>query len=192
MRKVRATIITLETHLMKRTSVIRPSLIPAAIRSGRVTVAATMTAALMAIAGCAANGTSPADWGTSSAAMPMSLAGSQWQLVEFQSMDDAEGTRRPAPDHAVTAKFGADGKLSLMLDCNRGSASWEAGPHHATGSGLAIGPVASTRMMCPEPSMGTFVAQRLPDVASYVIQDGKLYLSLKMDGGIFAFAPIAS
>ncbi|WP_198045940.1 META domain-containing protein [Novosphingobium aquimarinum] len=147
-------------------------------------------AALLALAGCAAGGTVP-DAAGGSAIGPMNLAGTSWQLVEFQSMDDAQGTRRPASDRTVTATFAEDGKLVLKLDCNRGTATWSAGPHHATGSGLAIGPVASTRAMCPEPSMGGFVARTLPDVASYVLRDGKLYLALKMDGGIFEFAPIA-
>jgi heat shock protein HslJ len=147
-------------------------------------------AAMLALAGCAADGTVPDTTGGSEIA-PMSLAGTSWQLVEFQSMDDAQGTRRPAPDRTVTVTFAEGGKLTLKLDCNRGSATWSEGPHHATGSGLAIGPVASTRAMCPEPSMGGFVARSLPDVASYVLRDGKLTLALKMDGGIFEFAPIA-
>lgn len=144
--------------------------------------------ALVALAGCAADrgATAPG----APVAGPMSLSGTSWQLVEFESMDDAEGTRRPAPDRTVTATFADDGSLSLKLDCNRGTSTWEEGPHHATGSGLTIGPVASTRALCPEPSMGAFVARALPDVASYVLRDGKLYLALKMDGGIFEFAPV--
>jgi len=118
------------------------------------------------------------------------LSGTSWQLVAFQSMDDAQGTRRPAPGHEVTLTFEADGKLLARLDCNRGTGSWNEGASLADGAGLTIGPVASTRMLCPEPSMGGLVAMHLSDVTSYMMRDGKLFLALKMDGGIFEWAPL--
>jgi heat shock protein HslJ len=155
---------------------------------GRLPSALAATA-LVALAGCAVQTEGPAGPGGPAVA-PMSLSDTTWQLVEFESMDDAEGTRRPAPDRTVTATFEADGSLALKLDCNRGASTWEQGAHHATGSGLTIGPVASTRALCPEPTIGAFVARSLPDVASYMLRDGKLFLALKMDGGIFEFAPV--
>lgn len=123
-------------------------------------------------------------------AAPAGLAGTSWQLVSFQSMDDAQGTTRPEPGRGVTLNFMEDGRLAAKLDCNRGTGTWSEGTALADGGGLTIGPMASTRVFCPEPSMGTMVARHLSDVASYTLRDGKLYLALKMDGGIFEFEPL--
>ena len=56
------------------------------------------------------------------------LAGTRWQLVSIQSMDDAQGTVRPPEPARYTLEFGADGRVAVRLDCNRGSATWQAQP----------------------------------------------------------------
>ncbi|WP_168176209.1 META domain-containing protein [Novosphingobium sp. PC22D] len=146
----------------------------------------------LALAGCSAMGgkaSSASDDDTEQTLAP-SLAGTSWQLVAFESADDAQGTKRPAPDHTVSITFAEDGAFAAKLDCNRGSGSWQAQMTGAAGGSLAITPLATTRAFCLEPSLGEMVAAALPDVASYTMRDGKLYLALKMDGGIFAFAPL--
>ena len=91
------------------------------------------------------------------------LAGSAWELVAIQSMDDAQGrTLIDAPER-FTLRFGADGQLVLRLDCNRGSGRWSHTPSaadRASGS-LQLGPVASTRAMCPPPHLDNRVARDL-------------------------------
>lgn len=116
------------------------------------------------------------------------LAGTRWRLVAVQSKD-VSGTARPAPDRLHVIEFRADGGLAAQLDCNRGTASWQEGIAHATGGSLRIGPVASTRALCPPPSMGELLAARLSDVASYRLRDGHLVLVLKADGGSLEFRP---
>ncbi len=120
------------------------------------------------------------------------LAGTQWELVAIQSMDDAQGTIRIAQPERFTLTFGADGQLSLRLDCNRGTGRWTHTPASAgSASGsLQIGPVASTRAMCPPPSLDTRVARDLGFVRSYLLKDGRLYLSLMADGGIYEWRPV--
>lgn len=159
----------------------------------RISRIACTTLATLALAACQSAPPAPvpgrpaADTGKPDA--PAGLAGTSWKLIGFQSMDDAQGTTRPEAGRDYTLEFGADGALSMQLDCNRGRASWTATPGDEGGS-LKIGPVASTRALCPQPDMGQAMAARLPDVASYTLRGGHLFLALKMDSGIYEFAPL--
>ncbi len=133
--------------------------------------------------------------GCATVAPPASpLAGTRWQLVSIQSMDDAQGTVRPPEPARYTLEFGADGRVAVRLDCNRGSATWqaqpaaEAGPHRASGQ-LLMGPLAITGAMCPPDSLAPRLASSWPYVRSYLIEAGQLHLSLMADGGILSWAP---
>ena len=144
----------------------------------RLAVAAT---AVLLLAACASGGSAPAGVPGADA-----LAGSAWALIEFQTMDDAQGTIRPAPGQAYSVTFGADGRAALQLHCNRGSARWSAAPSAGSNSGaLRFGAVALTRAMCPQPSLDTRLAGHLDYVRSYIIRDGVLSMSLMADGGIY-------
>lgn len=122
------------------------------------------------------------------------LAGTQWQLVAIESMSDVEGTARPPDPAKYTLDFGNDGRANLRLDCNRGSATWQANaatgdtPGRRSGS-LEFGALASTRAMCSPASLESRVVKALPHVRSYLLMDGRLHLSLFADGGILVFAP---
>jgi heat shock protein HslJ len=122
------------------------------------------------------------------------LAGTRWQLVSIQSMDDAQGRVRPPEPARYTLEFGADGRVAVRLDCNRGSATWQAqpaahgGPHRASGQ-LLMGPLTTTRAMCPPDSLAPRLASSWPYVRSYLIEAGQLHLSLMADGGILSWAP---
>lgn len=118
------------------------------------------------------------------------LAGSDWQLLSIQSMDDAQGTTRVADPSRYTLSFGKDGRAALRLDCNRGTASYQAEAHGAESGGLKFGPVATTRALCPPGSLDGRVGRDLGFVRSYLRKDGKLYLSLQADGGIYEWAPL--
>ncbi len=121
------------------------------------------------------------------------LAGSAWELVAIQSMDDAQGTLRIADPAAFTLQLGTDGRAALMLDCNRGTASWQATPAGDGNSGqFAFGPVAGTRALCPPPHLDECIVRDLAYVRGYLLRDGKLYLSLMADGGIYEWRPRAA
>jgi len=114
------------------------------------------------------------------------LADTEWQLVAIQSMDDAQGTTRIADPEKFTARFGADGRVSFRLDCNRGTGSWKLEPAADGKSGsIEFGPIASTRALCPPPHLDEKIARDLGYVRGYLLKDGKLYLSLMADGGIY-------
>jgi len=125
-------------------------------------------------------------------AAPTSLAGTSWQLIAIQSMDDAQGTTRPGDPSRYTVTFGADGRAAFQLDCNRTSGEWKATPAAADArSGQRIfGALAGTRAMCAPGSLDQRLSQPLPYVRGYLFQDGQLHLSLFADGGILSWAPI--
>lgn len=116
----------------------------------------------------------------------MELANTSWQLVSYQSMDDSQGTTRTDDPKKYTLTFSVNGKVSLRLDCNRGTGSWQSMPSADGNSGsVKFGPIAATRALCPQPSMGEKLARDLSYVRSYLLKDGMLYLSIMADAGIY-------
>jgi len=112
----------------------------------------------------------------------LSLSGTAWVLVEFQSMDDTT----LKPDGArYSLTFRRDGSLQVQADCNRGRSNW----HSLDNVTLELGPVALTRALCPHSALQDRFVRDLGYVRSYVLRDGNLYLSLMADGGIYAFEP---
>lgn len=118
------------------------------------------------------------------------LAGTEWRLVEFQSMDDSQGATRPQDPSRYTMKLNGDGSVSMKLDCNTAKGTWSSKPGADPTSGsFELGPLASTRILCPPPSMGEQIAMQAQYIRSYLLKDGRLYLSLMADGGIYAWEP---
>jgi len=111
------------------------------------------------------------------------LEGSSWRLVQIAMSD---GVTRPAIERSrYTIGFGKDGVLNVRFDCNRGRGSWKSsGPGN-----LEFGTLALTRALCPVGSLHDELVRQWPNVRSYVVKDGRLYLSLMADGGIIEFEP---
>jgi len=126
----------------------------------------------------------------SSAELLSRLAGTSWRLIEFQSMDDATGTVRPHDPSVYTMRLEADGTIVMRLNCNRATGTWSATPAGDGESGqFELGRLATTRALCPPPSMDSSIAAHAPFIRSFLLKDGKLYLSLMADGGIYAWEP---
>jgi para-nitrobenzyl esterase len=134
-----------------------------------------LTAGLILAGACA-----PAPSGQPAAA----LHGTAWHLVKFQGGD---GTLLLPDDKAkYTIAFGAEGRLTVRFDCNRGSGGWSSpGPGQ-----LQFGPMAMTRAMCPPGSLHDQLVKQWPYVRSYVMKDGHLFLSLMADGGVYELEPL--
>ena len=114
------------------------------------------------------------------------LEGTSWQLVRFQGGDDT--TLTPDERAKYTIEFGSSGQLNVRLDCNRGRGTWTSnGP-----SQLQFGPLALTRAACPEGSLHDHFVKQWSFIRSYVIRDGRLFLALMADGGIYEFERITS
>jgi len=121
------------------------------------------------------------------------IAGTRWQLVEIQSMDDAIGTTRPDDPTLYTLAFGADGQAAMRLNCNRATGSWQATPSgDGASGGLAFGPLAATQALCPPPSLDERVARDMAFVRGYLLRDGRLALSLEADAAIYLWEPAAA
>lgn len=119
------------------------------------------------------------------------LEDTSWRLSEFRSMSDRIGTLKPETPRSVQIRFGADGTVSMLLDCNRGSATWKVKPSTDSSSGqIQLGPVAATLALCPGNNLGGKFAKEAPMIRGYVIRDGRLSLSLMADAGIYIFDPI--
>lgn len=121
------------------------------------------------------------------------LADTEWRFVEFRSMDDAIGTKRPSAPARYTMRLLGDGSVTMQLDCNRATGTWtaKAGSDRQSGS-FEFGPLATTYMHCPPPSMADDIAKQARFVRGYLLKDDRLYLSLMADGGIFVWESVAN
>jgi heat shock protein HslJ len=144
----------------------------------RRTVAPTLAVLVLILVGCATVNAAPA------------LDGTSWRLVSIQSSDDQQGTTPVADPSKFTVSFGTDGRAAFQIDCNRGNGSWDVTPSSEDGSGtLTFGPIAVTRMMCPQPSLDHRVSTALANVRGYLIKDGQLHMSLLADAGLLTWEP---
>lgn len=119
------------------------------------------------------------------------LAGTSWQLLSIQSMSDEQPTVQVETPDRYTLHFLDDGRANMRLNCNRGMGTYQCTPADSGDSGqLSFGPIAMTRMYCPQPSLDGRIARDLDFVRSYLLRDGNLYLSLMADGGIYEWQPL--
>jgi len=114
------------------------------------------------------------------------LAGTSWKLVKIQGSDG----NAVVPDDAAkyTLSFAADGAVAAHIDCNRGRGSWKS---EAPGQ-LSFGPLMLTRAMCPPESLHDRIVADWQSVRGYVLKDGRLYLSLMADSGVYEFEPMGT
>ncbi len=115
------------------------------------------------------------------------LTGASWRLTDIDT--SGSSTRlTPALSERHTITFEDGGRASLQLDCNRGNASWSAQDPRAGAGSIAIGPVASTRALCPQPSFGEQLASGLSGAERYtLLLDGRR-LVIEADGIAFTFS----
>ena len=117
------------------------------------------------------------------------LVDTDWYLIQFQSMDDAIGTQRPQDPARYSMRLNADGTVIMQLNCNLARGRWSVDPGGSADSGrFEFGPLATTRALCPPPSMDQKISADAKYVRSYLIKDDRLYLSLMADAGIYAWA----
>jgi heat shock protein HslJ len=106
-----------------------------------------------------------------------------WQLVRFQGGDGSVLT--PDDRTKYTLAFDAKGSVAVRVDCNRGRGTWKS----SGANQLLFGPLALTRAMCPPGSLHDQIVKQWANIRSYVLKDGRLFLSLMADGGIYEFEP---
>jgi heat shock protein HslJ len=121
------------------------------------------------------------------ASTPHPLAGSEWKLAAIDTTGSTT-TLTAALQARHTLSFGEEGRLALQLDCNRGRASWTAGKPRNGAGAISIGPIASTRALCPEPTFGDDMASGLAEARTYVLTADRRELLIETGTLRFTFA----
>ena len=113
------------------------------------------------------------------------LDGTSWQLVKFQGSDGT--TLVPDDRSKYTITFGANGRTTVRVDCNRGSGSWKyKGPNQ-----IQFGAMSMTRAKCSADSLHDRIVKEEGVIRNYVIKDGHLFLSMLEDAGTYELEPLA-
>ena len=95
-------------------------------------------------------------------------------------------------DHLTPVCAGGDNAetnlITSCFDCNRGKGTYKLAPSGDGAEGtLEFGPIASTMMMCPQPSLDGQVGKALSNVRTFLIKDGQLHLSQEADSGVLTW-----
>lgn len=122
-------------------------------------------------------------------AAPPGLPGTSWQLVSIQSMDDAQGITAIPDPSTFTVTFDENGTDAFFqIDCNRGRGSYTLQPGGDGSEGeLEFGPIATTMMMCPQPSLDSRVSKALAGVRTYLIDHDELHMSEQFDSAVLTW-----
>ena len=112
------------------------------------------------------------------------LSGTSWQLVKFQGPD--EQTFAPDDKSKYTITFAAHGRVTIRVDCNRGSSTWRA-----TAKGeLQFGSWSRTTAKCGPGSLHDQIVTEGAAVRNFTIKDGHLFLSGMAAGGYYELEPM--
>lgn len=109
------------------------------------------------------------------------LVGTVWKWVATQT--PVEQIEVPEPEK-YTLQFNEDGTVNVVADCNTGM-----GPYTLDNNALEIGPLATTRALCPPESLSDRFVQDLQFARIFFFQEGNLYMDLMADGGTMQFVP---
>ncbi len=153
-----------------------------------------LSLALFVIGGCGGDAAEQPASGTSATEQPAAeesaaatsnseLAGTSWEMVQIQSMDD--NSWAPEDPTRYTLTLEEDGSAHMQLDCNQGRSSWssDGAPE------ISFGSVASTMALCQDDGLSERYASQFEFVRSYVMRDGHLFLATMADGAIIEFRP---
>lgn len=110
---------------------------------------------------------------------PESVLDKTWQWETTITI--SEKTLVPDPER-YTIRLTKEGRLQARFDCNRGG-----GDYTLSAGRLTFGPMLSTRMACPPDSLDMPFMRDLQKVASFFVQDGKLFLEFKEKSGTMRF-----
>jgi len=109
----------------------------------------------------------PSAAAASDSALSSDVVDVTWQWVRLTT--PVEQMDVDAPDR-YTLRFGADGRVALRADCNRGMGGYTVSADRR----LALKPIALTRAMCPPGSLSDRFAKEVGRATSYFLKDGDL------------------
>ena len=110
------------------------------------------------------------------------IVGPTWQWEAFQDTADINNITVPDPEN-YTLTLNKDGTASIQADCNQ--VTWAYELDESRLSFDTTGP--ATLAMCAEDSLDQQFLERLGHTATFVIEDGVLYLNLWADAGNLVF-----
>lgn len=113
------------------------------------------------------------------------LSGTTWQLVKFQGPD--ERTFAPEDRSKYTITFGSNGRVTVRVDCNRGSSTWRV----AANGELEFGSWSRTNAKCGPGSLHDQIVTEGADVHKFDLKDGRLFLFGMPRGGYYELEPVA-
>jgi heat shock protein HslJ len=109
------------------------------------------------------------------------LAGVVWEWQDVRGGDDS--FIAPSDPKEFTLTFLPDGKLAILAGCSQ-----TLGAYTVNGPTLELSFDGATGSECSPGSLAERYLRDLSHVSSHVFRDGKLYLALRADAGIMAFA----
>jgi heat shock protein HslJ len=104
-----------------------------------------------------------------------------WEWERVSGNGDSELTVEDMAGYTLV--LSPDGRVEFQADCNSGS-----GNYALEGSSLTLELVPGTTALCGEDSLHDEYLRMLGNVGTYVIDDGRLLLNLKAEGGSMVFA----
>ena len=110
------------------------------------------------------------------------IVGTTWQWEAFQDTADINNITVSDPEN-YTLTLNKDGTASIQADCNQ--VTWTYELEESRLSFDTTGP--ATLAMCAEDSLDQQFLERLAHTATFVIEDGLLYLNLWADAGNLVF-----
>lgn len=112
------------------------------------------------------------------------LTGTSWQLVKFQDGDG--NTFVPDNKSKYTITFGSRDRVTVRVDCNRGSSTWKSSGTNE----VHFGSWSMTRAKCSPGSLHDRIVTEGASVRSYTIKNGHLFLSGMASGGFYELEPL--
>ncbi|MCK0129107.1 META domain-containing protein [Erythrobacter sp. F6033] len=118
---------------------------------------------------------------------PHPLDDTSWRLADVEtSGTSTQLTQELSSRHRLTFRDG--GRLVLQLDCNRGNADWSASMPQVGNGSISIGPVASTKALCPRPTYGEELAAELPTANGFTLTPDGSSLIIRASEAVYVFA----
>lgn len=114
------------------------------------------------------------------------LAGTSWKLVKLQTGD--ETTHVPDDPTKYTITFGANGQVTMRVDCNRGSSTWKV----PRAGELQFGSWSRGSAKCGPGSLHDKIVTEGANPRSFSIKDGHLFLSGMAAGGFYELEPLTN
>jgi heat shock protein HslJ len=111
---------------------------------------------------------------------PVAVVGKTWYWISTVTPVERIEVNDPG---RYTLLLHSGGEAELQVDCNRGRGAYTLGA-----GTLAMGPLISTRMACPEDTMDHVFLRQLENAAGFFVEGGYLFIDQKMDSGTMRFS----